>query len=94
LEQLDPVTYNKTCRSDLLKATIGFNILIRSQPTTPERNRANARNQDREERAQISPDARWVPHLGEIIEQQNAQVEAQASLSVLQVYLGNLIANN
>jgi hypothetical protein len=40
---------------------MGYLLLSRSQPSTPERNRAEARAQDRLEQTQLSPDARRVP---------------------------------
>ena len=38
-----------------------MNIDCRSQPTTPERNRAHAREEDHIQQAQISPDGLQVP---------------------------------
>jgi hypothetical protein len=36
-------------------------LILRSQPTTPERNRAQARDEDRAQQAMVSPDGRRIP---------------------------------
>ncbi|KAF8598621.1 hypothetical protein BDV93DRAFT_609730 [Ceratobasidium sp. AG-I] len=55
-----------------------------SAPTTPERNRANAREEDRQQRMQISPDARRTP--------QPPQEPPEPEIPVAEVVQQNVVA--